>query len=368
MFMPDGTAFGYILREKSGLGFNRESVLLFELNARQAGHRDPEIATFYADLQNRFARIRGVRNATLSHSSLIGAGRQLDISVAGRAAPGTRILDTGADFFTTMQIPILFGREINEHDRVGSTPVAVISELFAKTNFRGENPLGRHITLGGPHARDMEIVGVAKDAHYGDLRDKIPPVVYIPYNQGTFPPIEEMTYALRTSGDPLSYVKTVREIVHHADPRVPLTDVKTQAVEIDQNMNQEIIFARLCSGFSILALVIAGVGLYGTMSYTVARRTSEIGIRMALGAQRRSVIGMVIYQVVALAAVGLEIGVLASVGMSRLVESFLFEVKPDDPFAFVSATVILASAALVAGYLPARKASRIDPMVALRHE
>jgi ABC-type antimicrobial peptide transport system permease subunit len=133
-------------------------------------------------------------------------------------------------------------------------------------------------------------------------------------------------------------------------------------------MNQEIIFARLCSGFSILALVIAGVGLYGTMSYTVARRTSEIGIRMALGAQRRSVIGMVIYQVVVLAAVGLTIGVITSVGMSRLIESFLFEVKPDDPFAFVGATVILASAALVAGYLPARKASRLDPMVALRHE
>jgi ABC-type antimicrobial peptide transport system permease subunit len=214
----------------------------------------------------------------------------------------------------------------------------------------------------------MEIVGVSKNAHYGDLKEKTPPVVYIAYNQGTEPPLEQMTYALRTTGNPLRYVNAVRGIVHRADPRVPLKDVKTQAAEIDQDINQEIVFARLCSSFAILALVIAGVGLYGVMSYTVARRTGEIGIRMALGAQRGAVIWMVLRQVFAMAIVGLSIGVPAALATSKFVQSFLFGMKPNDPLAPALAAAILMSAAILAGYLPARKASRIDPMTALRHE
>src|SRR5262249_30282285 len=150
-------------------------------------------------------------------------------------------------------------------------------------------------------------------------------------NQGTFPPIHQMTYALRTAGDPLAYVKTVREIVHQADSRVPVTNVKTQAAEIDQAINPEITFAKLCTGFAILALVIACVGLYGTMAYAVARRTGEIGIRMALGAQRGAVVWMVLREVFALAAAGLAIGAPAALGASRFVESFLFAMKPNDP-------------------------------------
>jgi ABC-type antimicrobial peptide transport system permease subunit len=177
-----------------------------------------------------------------------------------------------------------------------------------------------------------------------------------------------MTYALRTAGDPLQYVKTVREIVHQADSRVPLTNVKTQAAEIDRTMNQEIVFAKLCAGFAMLALAIACVGLYGTMSYKVARRTGEIGIRVALGAQRGAVVWMVLREVLILSAVGLLIGVPAALGASRLIESFLFGMKPNDPLALTLAVVTLLSAALLAGYFPARKASRIDPTIALRHE
>jgi macrolide transport system ATP-binding/permease protein len=350
------------------LGFNGENLLLFELNAQQAGHRYPEIATFYADLRERLAAIPGVRNVSLSHSSLIGAGRQLPISVSGTPAPGTRILDTGPEFFTTMQIPMLFGREIDERDRPSSPPVAVVNELFAKAHFGDQNPVGRHITLGGPNPRGMEIIGVSTDAHYGDLKEHTPPVVYIPYNQGTFPPLEQMTYAMRTSGNPLRYVKTVREIVHQADPRIPMRKVKTQAAEIDQNINQEIVFAKLCSGFGILALVIACIGLYGVMSYTVARRSGEIGIRMALGARRGNVIWMVLRQVFAMTAAGLAIGVPTVLCTAKFVESFLFEMKPNDPRALTLAAVILLGAALLAGYLPARRASRIDPMTALRNE
>ncbi len=177
-----------------------------------------------------------------------------------------------------------------------------------------------------------------------------------------------MVFELRTAGDPLRYVNAVREIVRQADARVPLADVQTQTAEIDQTINQEIVFAKLCSAFAILALVIACVGLYGTVSYNVARRTGEIGIRMALGAQRAQVLRMLLAQVLVLAAVGLAIGVPAAFGASKLVASFLYGMKPNDPLAISAAVAILLGAAMIAGFAPARRASRIDPLVALRHE
>jgi macrolide transport system ATP-binding/permease protein len=338
------------------------------LNAAQAGHRDPETAEFYADLRRRFEAVPGVLKATLSHASLIGAGPGLPISVSGTSARVARILHTGPAFFTTMQIPMLLGREIEERDRAASPGVAVVNELFAKTYFGDQNPVGRQIAVGRDDPRKMEIIGVSANAHYGRLRAQTPPVVYIPYNQGTSPPLVQMTYALRTTGDPLQYVKTVRDIVHQADPRIPLTSVKTQVAEIDQTMNQEMVFAQLCTGFALLALVIACVGLYGTMAYTVARRTCEIGIRMALGAPRGAVVWMVLREVLMLAAAGLAIGVPTALGTSQLIKSFLFGMKPNDPAALMLAVAILLSAAFLAGYVPARKASRIDPMIALRHE
>jgi macrolide transport system ATP-binding/permease protein len=177
-----------------------------------------------------------------------------------------------------------------------------------------------------------------------------------------------MVFELRTAGDPLAYINSVREIVRRDDSRVPLSRVRTQAAEIDQTINQEIVFAGLCTGFAILALVIACVGLYGTVSYNVARRTSEIGIRMALGAQRSRVVWMILLQVLLLAAAGLAIGLPAAFGASKLIASFLFDMKPNDPLALAAAVAILFLAATLAGYAPARRASRIDPMAALRHE
>jgi predicted permease len=350
------------------LGFNRENVLLFTLNARQAGHGDDDIATFYASLRQQLAAIPGVRSATLSHSSLLGAGRQLPITVAGRSAAGTRILNTGPSFFTAMQIPILRGREIEERDRSGSAPVAVVSEEFARRNFGDQNPVGLRIALGGRERRDMEVIGVAANARYGGLKREIPPVVYIPYGQGRFPPISQMTFALRTNGNPVAYLNAVRETVRVADGRIPLTEVKTQTGEIDEEMNQEIVFARLLTGFALLALMIASVGLYGTMSYAVARRTSEIGIRMALGARRANVVWMILRDVCVLVVIGLAISVPTALASSKFIESFLFELTPTDPRALGGAVALLMSAALLAGYLPARRASRIDPLTALRHE
>jgi predicted permease len=306
---------------------------------------------------------------SLSNHPLFTAGFSLDIEVAGAATKDDiRLLFVGPDFFTTMKIPLLLGREFDERDRLGSPEVAVVSELFAKTHFGSENPVGRRVTMKNPDPREMEIIGVAKDARYGGVKRDLPPVVYMPYDQGALKFVDQMTYVVRTSGDPLAYANTVREIVRQADARVPVANLVTQAAQIDQTIHQEIAFAKLCTAFALLALAIACVGLYGTVAYSVARRTSEIGIRIALGAQRSSVIFRVLREVFALAVAGLAISVPAAVGGSTLVESFLFGVKPNDPLTVVLAVLTLLAAALAAAYVPARRASRIDPMAALRHE
>jgi predicted permease len=352
------------------LGYARENILLFSLDARQAGHRDPEITTFYTRLRNRFESIPGVNSATLSQSSIISAGQagktyRGPIKIGAVTVPGAGVLVVGPRFLTTMQIPILEGREIDDHDQPGSTPVAVISERLARTYFGNENPIGRRVTF-VDEKRDLEIVGVSANVRYGDLKeDETPMTVFAAISQ-TSP--EGVTYALRTAGDPLTYVNSVREIVREEDSRVPVTNVITQAAEIDRTISQEVTFAKLCTGFAVLALLIACVGLYGTMSYNVARQVGEIGIRMAMGAQRGTVVWMVLRRVLLLTTAGLAISVPAALSASRLVKSFLFETQPNDPRTLALAAIVLLSAAIVAGYAPARRASRIDPLSALRNE
>ena len=355
------------------LGFNRENVLLFDVNAPQAGLTESRITAFYSDLQRRLHEVPGVRDVTLSHASLIRAGRSHPTTVNGVATQNTRIMWAGPSFFTTMQIPILRGREIGDGDRDGAPRVAVVSEDFVRNNFGDRDPLGQHVEIGGYMRVNgapvvLEIVGIAATARYGGLKNEIPPVVYVPYAQLASSILGSMTYALRTDNDPQGYAGTVRRIVHEVDGRVALTNLKTQAADIDQTINQEIVFARLCGAFAILALVIACVGLYATMAYAVARRTNEIGLRMALGAGRGNVIWMVLREVGVLAAIGIAIGVPTALATSRLVESFLFETKPNDPRAMMLAAIVLVTATLSAGYGPARRAARVDPIIALRHE
>jgi macrolide transport system ATP-binding/permease protein len=350
------------------LGFNRENLLLFELNAPQAGYRAPRTASFYSDLRQRLSEIPGVQAATLSHASLIRAGRSHPVTVDGQPASGTRFLQTGPGFFTAMQIPMLQGREIDERDREGTLPVVVISDQFAKTFFPSQNPLGRHIKVAGSSPLDLEVIGVSANARYGGLKYVNPPVIYVPYGQMPGAQLQQMTFALRTDSDPMQYVTTVRQIVRNADSRVPITNIVTQAAEIDRTINQEIVLARLGSTFAMVALAIACVGLYGTMAYSVVRRTKEIGIRMALGARRGAVIWMVLREVCVLVALGLAISIPVARGTSKFIESFLFDMKPNDPRALALGLTTLIAAALLASYGPARRASRIDPTTALRHE
>ena len=368
-------AAGLFVRTLSNLeaiqpGFNRDNLLTFQLNARQAGHADPGIVAFYNDLRTRFGAIPGVLAASFSDNAVIGTGTSgTGVRVAGSAFEDTSILTIGPGFFPTMQIPLLLGRELDERDRAGTPLVAVVNEAFARRGFGDRSPLGQHLALEVNCPRcDIEIVGVAADALYGDLKEAAPPTIYLSFAQGAWGPLQSMVYELRTAGNPLTYAGAVRDVVQRADPRMPVADVMSQRARIDQTISQEVAFARLCTAFALLALAIACVGLYGTMSYTVARRTGEIGIRMALGARRGRVLWLVLREVVVLTALGLAIGVPAALAASRLVASFLFGMKPNDPLALTGSVVILVTAAILAAYLPARQASRLDPMIALRHD
>ena len=279
------------------LGYARENILLFSLNARQAGHRDPEIATFYANLRQRFESIPGVSSATFSQSSIVNAARSGQpiggsMKIGAVTIEGARVMAAGPRFLTTMRIPLLAGREIDDRDQPGSTLVAVIGERLARTYFGNENPVGRRITL-PDEKRDLEIVGVSGNVRYGGLKneEESAMTVFVAVSQFSQ---DRITYALRTTGDPLRFVQSVHEIVREADSRIPVTNVVTQAAEIDRTISRELTFAKLCTGFAVLALLTACVGLYGTMSYNVARQIGEIGVRMALGARRGSVVWMVL--------------------------------------------------------------------------
>ena len=356
------------------LGFNSENILLFNLDAGKAGYQKPAFKHFYSSLHERFLATPGVRSATLSDMPLVGgSSSRMSISVPGipkpaegQRGPNTAYARVGPSFFDTMQIPILLGRPLDERDVEGSLAAAVVNEVFAKKYFPGVNPIGRRFTLGGV---DLEIVGLAKNARYNSLKQEIPPVTYMSYLQepnNSRP--HDMFFELRTGGDPLALANTVRQIVHDAAPQVPVGEITTQKRRIDATILQERTFANLCTCFGALALIMACVGLYGTMAYAVARRTGEIGIRMALGAARGRIVWMVLREVLMLAAFGLLIGFAAVWETTTYVRSFLFGMQPNDPGALSFSVAVLTACALVAGYAPAWRASRIDPVVALRDE
>ncbi len=360
------------------LGFNAENILIFSLDATQAGYKDAALKAFYKDLESRFQTIPGVRSATSSDMPMVGGwSSSTSITVPGipqppegQRGPNTSYAMVGSTFFETMEIPIVAGRAIDKRDVEGAPVAAVVNQVFAQKYFPGQNPVGRHFGLGGTNnSTDLEIVGVARTARYNSLKREIPPVTYIPWVQSPKGRrLREMVFELRATGDPLALANTVRQIVHQMGPQVPVADMTTQSRRIDQTILQERTFAQLCACFGGLALLMACVGLYGTMAYAVARRTGEIGIRMALGATRSRVVWMILREVAALSAVGLVIGLVAAYETTTFLKSFLFGVKPNDPFAIGASVAILIACALLAGYFPAFRASRIDPMEALRNE
>ncbi|HUK14941.1 MAG TPA: ABC transporter permease [Bryobacteraceae bacterium] len=353
------------------VGFNRENILLVSINGRQAGYRDAALARFYAGLLDKFREIPGVRAATASNFPLVSHYvNNTSVVIPGRIVqPGDQyvnILNVDPAFLETMQIPVLLGRDLQGGD-LASPNVAVVNQKFASTFFGGESPIGRQFSLGKATNPLFQVVGVAKAAHYNSLQETAEPVIYIPYTQNSAG-LAGLFFELRTAGNPLSTVAAVRRIVHEASRAVSINEVSTQEQRMEQTISQERTFANLGSCFAVLALLIACVGLYGAMAYAVARRTGEIGIRMALGAQRPKIIWMVLREVLALAAAGLAIGYGAARFTTHFVESFLYGMKANDPLAMAAAIGILLAAAVAAGYAPAWRASRIDPATALRNE
>jgi predicted permease len=353
------------------VGFDRENLLLVSLNGRQAGYREAALARFYQGLLDRFREIPGVRSATASSFPLVAHYISTSgVTVPGRTAepgdPYAEILNVDPSFLNIMRIPILLGRDLEQGDLAQPT-VAVVSPKFASAYFGTANPVGWQFSLGSQPNTLFAIVGVAKAAHYNSLDEDDPAVVYLPYTQ-SLPGLGQLVFELRTVGPPLSAAAAVRRIVHDASASVSISSFTTQEQSIEQTISRERTFADLGTCFAALALLIACVGLYGAMAYTVARRTGEIGIRMALGAQRPGIIWMVLREVLAISAAGLILGYGAARFTTHFVESFLYGLKPNDPLAIAAAIAILLAAALAAGYLPAWRASRIDPAAALRNE
>jgi macrolide transport system ATP-binding/permease protein len=358
------------------IGFNQKNLLTFSLDASQAGYKDAALKTFYTRMDERFRALPGVRAATMTDMPLVaGSGSSTHVILPGtpkqegRDGPSTSYVSVGPTFFETMQLPILLGRPIGSHDVDGAPLAVVVNEAFAKKYFPNQNPIGRHFGLGNSEAGDLTIVGVARNARYNSLKNSIPPVAYISNLQNVVkrPPIA-MFFELRTAGNPVALGETVRRTIHDAAPNVPIMGMMTQSERIDSTIVQERTFADLCTAFAVLALMIACVGLYGTMAYAVSRRTNEIGIRMALGADRRRIIWMVLREVLVLAAVGLTVGLVCAWSAMSAIKSFVFGMKPADPIAILFAAGILVIALVLAGFAPAARASRIDPLTALRQE
>lgn len=352
--------------EQVDAGFQRENVLLFRVNPVQAGYDEDRIAPLYRQLEERLAAVPGVRSVGMSAFTLLSDARWMP-SVAFRgsvSAPAKVVaVPVGPGFFETMGIPLLQGRTISQSDEADAPKVAVVNQAFVRELMQNQDPIGVRFDCGS--RRDVQIVGVAKDARYSNLREPAPPTVYLSYVQiGAGP----MTFELRTALDPRSLVGAVRQVVQSVDRNLPISDVKTQAQQADESLYQERLIARLAGFFSALALLLACVGLYGVMAYSVARRRREIAIRVALGARRPDILGMILRQTLRLVLTGLAIGIPAALAAAGLLSAMLYGLSGIDWPTLAATAAIMTAIALIAGYLPARHAAGIDPMAGLRDE
>ena len=281
------------------------------------------------------------------------------------------VVPAGPNFLATMKIPLLRGRDLTERDTEHSPKVAIVNETFVKRYLAGRDPISQHVRFASaPPSATMEIVGVVRDAKYASLREEAPATLYHPYGQAEGIPY--MYFELRTAMSPTALVPSVRASVASVDRNVPLFGITTETQQSDESLLQERLFAKLTSFFGLLALLLACVGLYGILSYAVARRTPEIGIRMALGAQQADVMRMILRETCLLVASGVAIGVPAALGATRLASSvisdLLYGLKTTDVPTITVAALLLIGVAVCAGFFPARRAARVDPMVALRYE
>ncbi len=357
------------------LGFSKEHLLMVSADGVTAGYKGPQLSNLWRDLTERLRALPGVQGATYSGNGIFSGSESADeVDVEGFTATKdtekfSRFDAVGPQYFSTVGIPMLLGRELGQQDNAGSPHVCVINEAFAKLFFSGRNPIGRHITQRfGEKKISMEIVGVAKNARDHRLRGDVPPRFYIPSDQGMEGPNEFAVFEIRTAGNPEQMIALVRKTILSVNEDLPVEGAQALAVSIDRTNAQPRMVARLCSIFGIMALLLASTGLYGVLSYGVARRTNEIGIRMALGAGRSRVVNMILRETGIMIAIGVIAGVIFTAIGVQLVKSKLYGLGVLDPWAVLSAVVILMVVALIAGYIPAARAARVSPTQALRHE
>jgi predicted permease len=356
------------------VGFNPDKLLLFRVNPGLNRYDDKKVRTLYRDMLDRLAAVPGVRGVALSQPALLSGsvnstsffiqGRTYDPAVRQNNNSVNRLV-ISPNFFEVMGIPLVVGRGFTERDQDTAPKVAVINEAAVRKYFPNENPVGRHFGSSIETTGDLEIVGVLRDAKYNSVRDDVPPTMYVPYGQAR---AGNAVFEVRTAATPAGVTGSVREAVRQIDPNLPLTDVSTQIEQIERRFQQERVFAQACTLFGGLALLLASVGLFGLMSYSVSRRTNEIGIRMALGAQRQDVLRLVMRESMILVAIGVVIGLGLAVATSQFVSTLLYGLPPRDVLTIVTAVAVMVVVSAVAGYLPARRASRVDPMVALHYE
>lgn len=279
-------------------------------------------------------------------------------------------ISVGPGYFETLGISLTAGRPLNSQDTEKSSNVAVINETMAKNFFRDTHPIGKRFGFGDDQSRsaDIEIVGVARDAKYKTPRDRVLPMVFLPFLQDFDDPPYSDELHVRTIGDPTSLASDVRRVVSEIDKRLLVLEVRTLNDQVAQSVRREQTISELSGFFGVVAVLLACIGLYGTMAYAVVRRTKEIGIRLAVGGQRSDVLWLILRETVALVAAGLAIGIAAAIASGHLVSSMLFGLQPNDPLTVLTAAVLLFGIGLLAGYIPARRASKIDPIVALRDD
>ena len=362
------------------VGFDSHNLVLFGINPSLAGYKDEQIDSFYRDLQGRLAETPGIHSASYSMVPLLSG----NLMINGFHWPGTPqdresesdVLEVGPDFFSTMQIPFLAGRGFDASDyKLAASQSAsaavpkpvIVDQTFVSKYLGKENPLGKRFgespaSENEPASPGYEIIGVVRDTKYSDLRREINPMMYMPQSGSG------ASFEVRTAGDPQALVPVIRATVAQIDPNLPLRDVTTESQQIDRLLFQERLVARFSSFFGLLALVLACIGLYGLLAYEVTRRTREIGIRIALGAQAKDVLRSVVRQGLALALVGAAVGIGVALGVTRYLKSMLYDVHANDPLTIVAVVALLILVALAACFIPARRATNVDPMVALRCE
>ena len=370
---------GLFIRSLSNLkeldpGFRTSNLLTFGIDPPQNGYKPERSLDFYRQLIDALNTTPGVEAASLAIVPVL-AGEEWDNFVtveSYKAKPGEWIDPhmnfISPNYFKSLGVPILVGRDFNANDGKTAPQVAIVNEKFAKRYFGTTNATGRHIGMGGdPGTKtDITIVGVARDTKYESMRDETPIEVFVPYQQKKF--VLGMSVYVRTARDPEQMFSTIRRIVQGLDPNIPVFDMKTLEKQLENSLVTERLVASLSSAFGLLATLLAAIGLYGVMAYTVNRRTREIGIRMALGAARRDVVWLVMREVLILVGVGIAIGLPAAWGATRLVQTQLYGITPNDAGTIALATLGIAMVAGLAGYLPALRATRVDPMRALRWE